>query len=310
MIPPAHQSRYADGRRRPFADRCRFCGASLAALSDRSRGLCRSPRCRQQADAERAADDTRRREQQRNMLRTLVGEVLSEAEYPDPGARATVAEPLVIVPGFHGQLAAPSPQRREQFRATLQSEMTRALSDVRRSGPEQSDSGTQSDEPADEPPSLLIMNACATCGGECCRHGRDDAFLRAPFLARRLQKEPDREPQDIIDNYLDRIPAASFEDSCLYHTPTGCALPRTLRSTACNEFLCRGLREGVRERSDASDPADAAEPARTAGTAVAVNYGIPERVGVCAADGRLHLRAIDGRFTDHMPGSARPERLR
>jgi len=35
----------------------------------------------------------------------------------------------------------------------------------------------------------------------------------------------------------------TFVNSCVYHTQTGCCLPRIMRSDTCNEFLCDTLIE-------------------------------------------------------------------
>ena len=51
---------------------------------------------------------------------------------------------------------------------------------------------------------------------------------------------------------MDRIPETSYEASCVYHTETGCVLPRAIRSSTFNEFKCTGL-------SDVRDQLEGAE---------------------------------------------------
>jgi hypothetical protein len=41
---------------------------------------------------------------------------------------------------------------------------------------------------------------------------------------------------------LERLPAESVLDSCVYHSATGCSLPRELRSETCNRHLCGKLK--------------------------------------------------------------------
>jgi hypothetical protein len=43
--------------------------------------------------------------------------------------------------------------------------------------------------------------------------------------------------------YLSYLPEKTFKESCVYHTETGCSLPRDMRSHVCNDYLCDTLYE-------------------------------------------------------------------
>jgi hypothetical protein len=91
----------------------------------------------------------------------------------------------------------------------------------------------------------LLGAACATCRGECCTAGGTHAFLRPDSLVRvRAYLSRDGatvDAQQIEAEYARHLPARHYRGSCVYHTPSGCALPRTLRSNLCNRYLCGGL---------------------------------------------------------------------
>jgi hypothetical protein len=41
--------------------------------------------------------------------------------------------------------------------------------------------------------------------------------------------------------YLDRVPSATYRDSCIFHGKRGCALDRSMRADVCNTYYCGGL---------------------------------------------------------------------
>ncbi len=88
----------------------------------------------------------------------------------------------------------------------------------------------------------LSAGACAACRGSCCRSGGDLAYLTEETIVRSLQAHPDRTLAQIIDSYMERLPAETVRDSCIYHSGTGCGLPRDLRSSTCNRYLCGKLK--------------------------------------------------------------------
>ena len=103
----------------------------------------------------------------------------------------------------------------------------------------------------------LLGAACAACGGRCCRQGADAAYLTPATLQRWMVERPGTRAADAVRAYAAHLPAASIRGSCVYHTTTGCALPRDFRSDTCNRFLCDGLhafRQLYAERTAAAQP--------------------------------------------------------
>jgi len=88
----------------------------------------------------------------------------------------------------------------------------------------------------------LSVGACTACRGSCCRAGGDHAYLTEETLARVLHDHPDRTLAQVLETYLQLLPAETVRDSCVYHSATGCGLPRELRSETCNQYLCGKLR--------------------------------------------------------------------
>ena len=89
--------------------------------------------------------------------------------------------------------------------------------------------------------SRVARTACSLCKGWCCRNGDDDAFLDERTLARVLQARPELNADSILQLYNERIPAAGYSGSCIFHGKAGCTLDRTLRSDVCNSYFCGGL---------------------------------------------------------------------
>ena len=90
----------------------------------------------------------------------------------------------------------------------------------------------------------VARTACSLCRGWCCRNGADDAFLDEPTLARAGLAMSDAEA--VIQHYLGRVPAVSYEGSCIFHAERGCTLDRSMRSDVCNAYFCGGLHAYVK----------------------------------------------------------------
>lgn len=87
----------------------------------------------------------------------------------------------------------------------------------------------------------LSQQACAACRGNCCRSGRTHAYLTEETVARSLAAHPDWKITQVMDAYLEHLPAVTYLNSCVFHAATGCGLPRALRSATCNGFRCAKL---------------------------------------------------------------------
>ena len=82
--------------------------------------------------------------------------------------------------------------------------------------------------------------ACSICRGGCCK-GKEHAFLKKDTILRYLSMHPDYNFGQVLDAYMARLPENSFEGSCVNHAQTGCTLPRHMRSSVCNDYLCERL---------------------------------------------------------------------
>jgi hypothetical protein len=118
------------------------------------------------------------------------------------------------------------------------------------SGPEGPDDGAAGIDPERYlealDPSLVPFAAagCAACGGHCCRGaGGDRAFVNREVFRRYRGAHSGAAPEAFVEGYLGRLPSLVCADSCVYHTPCGCALPVEMRSLTCSQFYCGHLRD-------------------------------------------------------------------
>ena len=89
----------------------------------------------------------------------------------------------------------------------------------------------------------ILNSVCAVCKGSCCFQGGDHAYLKVETLLLYMHQHPKLKQQQVLDEYLSRLPKKAYEDSCIYHTEIGCALPCHMRSESCSWFACNGLVE-------------------------------------------------------------------
>lgn len=87
----------------------------------------------------------------------------------------------------------------------------------------------------------VLAQACGFCRGRCCESGGDKAWIEVATIQRILAVDDPPDIDGLRAAYLDRLPAVSHENSCIYHGEQGCALPREMRSRVCNRFACAGL---------------------------------------------------------------------
>ncbi len=89
----------------------------------------------------------------------------------------------------------------------------------------------------------ILDNACAVCRGSCCAKGEEHAYLRVETILLYMQQHPELEEEQVLDEYVSRLPEKTYEGSCVYHAESGCGLPREMRSESCDSFVCNGLAE-------------------------------------------------------------------
>jgi hypothetical protein len=97
------------------------------------------------------------------------------------------------------------------------------------------------ENPAD--PSPLMQAACALCQGRCCAEGLErHAFLDADVLGKFARSQGGLTAQGICGAYLEFLPEQRVRGSCNFHSESGCALPRPMRSDICNRFKCKSAK--------------------------------------------------------------------
>jgi hypothetical protein len=144
--------------------------------------------------------------------------------YPDDEAQP------VIVPRNDGSLVPASPERVHRLREHLE----RLFISMRRAEP------ASMVRPGPEGFAARVANAaCSLCRGWCCRNGKDDAFLDEATLARVPLGQVST--AEVIEMYVERVPDAVYQDSCIFHGAKGCTLDRSMRSDVCNSYFCYGL---------------------------------------------------------------------
>jgi hypothetical protein len=93
-----------------------------------------------------------------------------------------------------------------------------------------------------EPVEAMMRLGCALCAGHCCTHGGTHAFLGTSDLRRIAETMTDGDSGVALEHlYTAHIPDAHYAGSCVFHGERGCTLPRSLRSSTCNRYLCGGL---------------------------------------------------------------------
>ena len=98
----------------------------------------------------------------------------------------------------------------------------------------------------------VFDSACANCLGNCCLRGGTRAYLDEFVLQQFKAAHPDSNSATLLRTYSSYLPERSFKDSCVFHTESGCGLPRNLRSRTCNRMICGGLVE-LKLRSNLDD---------------------------------------------------------
>jgi hypothetical protein len=145
-------------------------------------------------------------------------------------------EPPVLVefPSLTRAVVRLSKVRREQLRHHLESIVDESPEVEREDGDEQA----RLTEPLEVENSL-----CSKCRGHCCRNGGNKAYLTAETLHGVLVDRADEDVQTVIDSYVACVPKTGYVGSCIYHSPRGCALPRTMRSATCNKYVCGAINQ-------------------------------------------------------------------
>ncbi len=250
---------------------CRNCGAELATHRERREEFCINVRCRPACMAHLAKRAKEFKRQAMQIRDTHAMDVVTALEgNPSIAPQLPDQAILMIIPENTREIMKQPAARIAEFRDHLNCIMEQAQAEIEDTDKHESIQILHEDRAIQERTSLPVINACTTCGGSCCLQAAGHAFLTRDFFAWRLLNEPDTTPQEKIEDYMCRIPEQAYENSCVYHGAAGCVLPREIRSSTCNNFLCTGIVDGVRR-----------DRGRNAGTSIAVvdSRGI-QRIGI------------------------------
>lgn len=225
---------------------CGICNSPLT-VHEAVRAVCSRPECLRRL----ALRDATTRELERfERRRRIAAAAICKAESPDPAAVPEASVPVVVpVPVMPGRVVHLPARRRRAFLRRLIGVLREVWSEP---GPVASVAATPSDgAPSDTAArARFLAVACATCRGSCCQVGVDHAFIDASVLRELRRREPDVPPIEWFSRYRRRLPEQAFNDSCVFHTRTGCALPRSLRSSICEQHLCRDLLRALEATPD------------------------------------------------------------
>ena len=210
----------------PSAKICRICSQPLTTHEQFAGNICSHWRCRWRAlDAQL--------ETHRNDAAVAVGE---------PAAKSF---PISVVP-FHTRPTVPVAQAERKELLAFLEELREEVSS--RKEATQTVLAQANAEPTVDAEALevslatLLGKVCGVCEGFCCRHGAaTHAFLDEETLLRFLAEHPGMRSGEAVLAYLQHVPEEHYKGSCIYHTRTGCNLPRDMRARICNAYECRGL---------------------------------------------------------------------
>jgi len=147
---------------------------------------------------------------------------------------------LIAIPSTDGALSRPSQERRDLFRMKV-------LAAAAASHAEEALGG---DPQRVELPILGNFDAaCGVCWGACCAYGGNAAFIGGATVRRLRNARPELSDTDIVEHYMSAIPDLTVENSCILHGQQGCALPREQRSSICNDFWCRPVKDWQRKEA-------------------------------------------------------------
>lgn len=158
---------------------------------------------------------------------------------------------LALLPANDRPITMSPEERRHRFLDHLRAIVRAALEES--AGASAAEMPPASDQPAARVQPLSEL-ACATCKGHCCAWGGEHAYVDVPSVRRYLTAKPQWSADDLVTALAAKLPEQTYENSCVYHTEGGCALPRWMRSDTCNDFACEALQRLLGRVADDAAP--------------------------------------------------------
>lgn len=209
---------------------CAFCDSPLN-VHEHIKGYCGSFQCHSKAAVRDNQEKTARK---KNELNTLAREMLSSVHDSEDAESV----PIVITPSNDNELVRLPAARLASFVKHLFGLFSGIVDNL----------GTDFRIPDSEQPvhgieeESVYESACELCRGKCCLQGYSaQAFISENTIRRQLAHIDEDHLRELYMRYIQLIPDFSHENSCLYHSKTGCSLPRSMRSEICNDYLCEHL---------------------------------------------------------------------
>ena len=213
---------------------CPFCNAPLDIHQAALGRTCGATECEKKKAARLSREHIDRLAERRQLffrkcdqhLRTLMAE--GHLHQPEDWE-------LAVVPRNNVSVKPQNPDRRQEFLSNLQAVAEAVFAEI------ESESIPELPEISEDQGSDFIIQACTTCKGKCCSKGETHAFLNPVVIHRWFARNPGATVADCLNVYEARLPEDSYEDSCVFQGSLGCVLPRDLRSSICNFWLCDDL---------------------------------------------------------------------
>ena len=238
--------------------RCESCDQPITARRFRQFKICSKHRCRVAANRRRSLQEQERYHEQRaTLLRSFRS--LADQTRESLNLELKPDTMFVIAPANLDQCTELPARRIQDFRERMLVEIRRAV-ECRVEFPASGETAnlpgeapaSDQDTSAESRRSKVLRHACALCAGHCCRRGSNHAYIKSETIQRVMRDNPGMRPGEVMDAYVSFLPSQTYENSCVYHTRDGCALPVPLRSDLCNRYFCSPLQE-FRERTNDSE---------------------------------------------------------
>lgn len=171
---------------------------------------------------------------------------------------------VAVVPRHRAQLRKLDVVRQRAFVARLRE----LVSFVRRTSADDDERTLDNPAPLDAVSTAVVVATCSACRGKCCGNGGDHAFLRTRTIREYMAANASLTDDDVVDAYVSHLPVRSMHPGCVFQGVQGCTLPRVMRSSICNAYVCGGLQHVLDETA-----ARTARGEETCGVYVALRDG-------------------------------------
>jgi len=218
------------------AKNCDYCGAEL--VSTKLQSHCGDVHCRMKWYREQHSKARGYFQQKKERL-----EKKKKALYDQHRANSVVDEviPVVELPHCGEKAALIDHERVDSFTEHLE-KLLASLDDVI----VEKQYKPHIQNPESSHMSEVLAAMCALCNGKCCNKGNEHhAYIQRSTLLRAINNNDELDRENILSVYKANIPQKSIENSCLFHTESGCCLAPGLRAEICSEFFCSNLSEYI-----------------------------------------------------------------